>query len=614
MFMGKMLARGAYVLAGWLLISSFLGGCRATYKENKGNSLRITMADAPRDVNLSVSGHKPEKYSPVPSGDDDLILNAVVADSCGEIVAQGKLSALTVTAVHRNIAERDGKVRLCFDLHVSEDLLSEDSQVRIIPKLMADGDTMLMDRVLVTGEQYREAQRKGYERYNRYYASIIPDSVDFIEAFGYLSLLSNFSRRNLKDSTVGEFGITEQEAMDHYIRNWLVRLNKRRKDKLEEVFRKCVKDPVDNLGIRLDTVLSDPSGGLIYRYVQDLKATPQLHRMRMVFQGSVNSYGKRKTLFNSNDTLTWFVSSLTQMADTSVIYRKQALPRDIAVSTLAFIEFSKGSWEIDTTLGNNADELRRIRCEFDSLSANKSFATDSVIICASCSPEGSYSTNATLSRKRAEAITEYYSDLPELSGTKTRLRTEYVPENWQLLKEHIVADGNVKDKDAVLSVFGEENCDRREEMLSRLSDFRYIREKLYPLLRRIDFTFRLHRRVYDTVETEIIPDDAYKDGLKALMDRDFKKALSILRPYSDINSAIAYLCLDYNASALAVLSGLDNTPKTDYLKAMAYVRMGNKTKALEHYRKAIAGDERLRFRSALDPEMEPFLEEAGLYD
>ena len=614
MLMKKMPIRGMLMLAGWLATICLSGGCRAHLKEDKGNSLRVTIADAPREADISVVGRKAEKYSPVPSGEEDMVLNAVVADSCGEIMAQGRLSALTVTAVHRNIAERDGKVRLCFDLHVSGDLLSDDSQLRIIPRLMTDGDTVLMDRVLVTGEGYREAQKKGYDRYNRYYASIIPDSVDFIEAFGYLSLLSSFSRRNLKDRTEGEFGITEQEAMDHYIRNWLVRLNKRRKEKLEEVFRKCVKDPADNLGIKLDTVLSDPSGGLIYRYVQDLKATPQLHRMRMVFQGSVNSYGKKKTAFNANDTLTWYVSSLTQMADTSVIYRKEALPRDIAVSTLAFIEFSKGSWEIDTTLGNNADELRRIRCEFDSLSANKSFAADSVIICASCSPEGSYSTNTTLSRKRAEAIREYYSDLPELSGSKTRLRTEYVPENWQLLKEHIVADGNVRDKDEVLSVFAEENYDRREELLSRLSDFKYIREKLYPLLRRIDFTFRLHRRVYDTVETEIIPDDAYKEGLKALLDRDFKNALSILRPYSDINTAIAYLSLNYNASALAVLSGLDSSPRTDYLKAMAYVRMGNRVKALEHYRKAIAGDDRLRFRSALDPEMEPFLEEAGIYD
>lgn len=603
-----------FVWAGWLILSSLFGGCRAPVMEDKGSSLRITIADPPKDVDLSVLERKTEMFSPDSSAEDDLILNAVVTDSCGEIVAQGKLSALTVTAVHRNIAERNGKIRICFDLHVSEDLLSDNRQVRIMPKLMMDGDTMFLDRVFATGMLFRQEQMRGYERYNKFYSSIIPDSVDFMKAFGYLELLQGFCRRNLEGRSEGEFGITGQEALDHYVKNYLVRMNKRRKDKLQEVFSKCVKDPIDRLGIRLDTVLENPSGGLIYRYVQDLKATPQMHRMRMAFLGSIHSYGKTISTFESPDTLTWYVSSLTQMADTNAFYRKQALARDVAVSTLAFIEFSKGSWEIDTALGNNAYELNRIRCEFDSLASSKTFATDSVVISASCSPEGNYSTNRTLSRKRAEAVKEYFSVLSSKSGTKIKLRTEHIPENWDLLRNHIVADGNIKKKDAVLSVFSEENYDRREELLSRMSDFKYIREKLYPLLRRIDFTFRLHRRIYDTVETEIIPDDIYKEGLNALMHRDFKKALSLLRPYSDINTAIAYLCLNYNASALDVLKRLDNSPKADYLTAMVYVRIGERTKALEHYRKAIAGDERLRFRSALDPEMEPFLEEAGLYD
>lgn len=611
--MGKRHVWVVCVALGWLIVSP-LGGCRTPSVENNGNSLRITIADAPKDADLSVLERKQEKFSPDSSADDNLILNAVVTDSCGEIVAQGKLAALTVTAVHRNIAERNGKIRICFDMHVSEALLSDNRQVRIMPKLIMDGDTMFLDRVLTTGKLYRQAQIKGYERYNKYYSTIIPDSVDFIKAFGYLDLLDNFSRRNLGGREEGEFGITGQEALDHYVKNYLVRLNKRRKDKLDEVFSKCVKDPIDRLGIRLDTVLENPSGGLVYRYVQDLKATPQMHRMRMVFLGSIHLYGKTISTFESPDTLTWYVSSLTQMADTNAFYRKQALARDVAVSTLAFIEFSKGSWVIDTTLGNNAYELNRILCEFDSLSSSKTFATDSVIISASCSPEGNYSTNRTLSRKRAEAVTEYFSFLSSQSGTKIKLRTEHIPENWDLLKSHIVTDVNIKKKDAVLSVFSEDNYDKREELLSRLSDYKYIREKLYPLLRRIDFTFLLHRRVYDTVETEFIPDQTYKEGLDALMHRDFKKALSLLRPYSDINTAIAYLCLNYNASALAVLSGLEKTPKADYLTAMVYVRMGDRVKAMEHYRRAIEGDDRLRFRSALDPEMEPFLEEVGLYD
>ena len=589
-----------------LLTVCVLMECRSGLRGDNQSRLRVTIADAPGNVDMSLTEGNRDRLTTVSAEDEELVLNAEVTESGGEIMAQGKLSPLTVTALHRNIAERGGKVRLSFDMRVSRELLAKDRQLRVVPKLMMDEDTMLLDRIFVTGVAYRAEQLKGYERYNKYFASIIPDSVDFLKAFGYLGLLKYFTQRNIEDRPRGEFGVTEPEAIDYYIKHYLVRLNRRRKDRLEEVFRKCVKDPIDRLGIRLDTVLRDPSGGLTYRYVQDLPATRDMRRLRMCFAGSVHSYGNTLYRFNAPDTLTWYVSSLTQMADTSAVYRKQTLARDVEASTLAFIEFEKGSWTIDTTLGNNADELERIRREFDSLAVSKRFTADSVIICASCSPDGSYMVNQNLSHKRAESIMEYFSSAIK---NKVRMHTEHIPENWDLLKEHIIQDSNVRNKDQVLDVFSERDPDKREELLSKCSDFKYIREKLYPLLRRIDFTFRLHRRIYDTISTEVVPDEAYKEGIRSLMDRDFKKAVGLLRPYADINTAIAYLCMDYNASALSVLGELERNSRTNYLTALVYSRLGDERKAMEYFRSAIAEDPRLRFRASLDPEMERLIEQ-----
>ena len=580
--------------------------CRSGLRGESENCLRVTITDAPGNAELSLTEGNKERLTTVPEEEDELVLNAEVTESGGEITAFGKLSPLTVTALHRNIAERDGKVRLCFDLQVSPQLLSSDRQLRILPILVKDKDTALLDRIFITGETYRSQQLKGYGRYNRYFASIIPDSVDFLKAFGYLGLLKCFTERNLESGREGEYGVTEDEAVDYYIKHYLVRLNRRRKDRLEEVFRKCVKDPIDRLGIRLDTVLSDPSGGLVYRYVQDLAASRDMRRLKMFFMGSVHSYGNKLYSFTAPDTLTWYVSSLTQLADTSAVYRKQTLARDVEASTLAYIEFAKGSWEIDTTLGNNSSELERIRREFDSLSVNRKYTADSVIICASCSPDGSYTVNQKLSHKRAEAVTEYFSSVIQ---DKIRMHTGHIPENWELLKEHIVSDSNIRNREAALAVFREPDLDKREYLLSKCADFKYIREKLYPLLRRIDFTFRLHRRIYDTVKTEVVLDESYREGMRALMERDFKKAVGLLRPYSDINTAIAYLCLGYNASALNVLEDLDGSPRVHYLTALVYSRLGDDKKAREYYGAAIREDPRLRFRSALDPEMERLMEQ-----
>lgn len=580
--------------------------CRSGLRGESENCLRVTITDAPGNAELSLTEGNKERLTTVPEEEDELVLNAEVTESGGEITAFGKLSPLTVTALHRNIAERDGKVRLCFDLQVSPQLLSSDRQLRIVPILVKDRDTALLDRIFITGETYRSQQLKGYGRYNRYFASIIPDSVDFLKAFGYLGLLKCFTERNLESGREGEYGVTEDEAVDYYIKHYLVRLNRRRKDRLEEVFRKCVKDPIDRLGIRLDTVLSDPSGGLVYRYVQDLAASRDMRRLKMTFVGSVHSYGNKLYSFTAPDTLTWYVSSLTQLADTSAVYRKQTLARDVEASTLAYIEFAKGSWEIDTTLGNNSSELERIRREFDSLSVNRKYTADSVIICASCSPDGSYTVNQKLSHKRAEAVTEYFSSVIQ---DKIRMHTGHIPENWELLKEHIVSDSNIRNREAALAVFREPDLDKREYLLSKCADFKYIREKLYPLLRRIDFTFRLHRRIYDTVKTEVVLDESYREGMRALMERDFKKAVGLLRPYSDINTAIAYLCLGYNASALNVLKDLDGSPRVHYLTALVYSRLGDDKKAREYYGAAIREEPRLRFRSALDPEMERLMEQ-----
>ena len=593
---------------------ALVAGCRSFYVRHK----------APEDIRVSISenfsGEGGEAVYVLPKSErtfkdtlftgpgDDLVLNAVVEDSTGELVAHGKIAPITVTATHKNIAERGGKIRLSFDVKVPSSILSDDRQVRIVPHLYLDEGSRMMDRIFITGKSYRDQQNRGYEKYNKYFASIIPDSVDFLKAFGYLGLLQYFTRRNIEDRPQGEFGVTEPEAIEYYRKHYLVKANRRRKDRLEEVFRKCVKDPLDRLGVRLDTVLEDPSGGLVYRYVQDLESQRGMHRLRLVFDGSVHNYGKRLYGFSSPDTLTYYVSSLVQLADTSARYREHTLARDVSVSTLAYIEFEKGSWEIDTSLGNNREEIARIRTDLDSLASNKLFAADSILVEASCSPEGSYGFNTVLSGKRAESVASYFSAIYDQSKGETKFRYSYIPENWDLLRELIMNDSLVKDKTVALAAFDEPDYDKREEKLSGCPDYIHIRSVLYPKLRRIVFRFCMHRRIYDKVRSRVEVDEGYRQGLEALQKRDFKLAVKLLRPYSDLNTAIAYLCMDYNASALDILSRQARTPIVKYLMALTYSRMGDKDKAMEFYRSAIEGDARLKFRSSLDPEMEELLE------
>jgi tetratricopeptide (TPR) repeat protein len=144
-----------------------------------------------------------------------------------------------------------------------------------------------------------------------------------------------------------------------------------------------------------------------------------------------------------------------------------------------------------------------------------------------------------------------------------------------------------------------------EEKLSLMPEYGYLRESLYPKLRSVSFDFHLHRAdmVQDTVYTTDL-DTVYMDGVQAIRDLDYRKAVTILRPYDDYNSALAFMCADYNHSAMDVLARLDDTdPRVCYLKAMVLSRLEQVDEAVKYFELALAYDPRLEYRANLDPEM-----------
>ena len=115
----------------------------------------------------------------------------------------------------------------------------------------------------------------------------------------------------------------------------------------------------------------------------------------------------------------------------------------------------------------------------------------------------------------------------------------------------------------------------------------------------------------DTIHTSVL-DTAYMAGVQALRDHDYRKALSLLRPYADFNTAIAYSCLDYNASALQILQGLERTDKVNYLLAILYSRSGQDREAVECYLQACSQNHSFVHRGNLDPEISALVERYGL--
>jgi tetratricopeptide (TPR) repeat protein len=240
--------------------------------------------------------------------------------------------------------------------------------------------------------------------------------------------------------------------------------------------------------------------------------------------------------------------------------------------------------------------------------ARDEYALDSLVIMASCSPEGSYAHNRRLSAARSEAIRKYIGDYVPAEWRDSCLKTSLMPENWEQLRRLVANDtlmGDAAVKRILAVTDGIKDPDVAERKLSRMAEYRYLRERIYPKLRSVSFDFHLHRvgMQKDTVHTTEL-DTVYMAGLDALKELDYKKAVALLRPYGDYNSALAFMSADYNHSALDVLNRLDDRdPKVCYLKAMVLSRLEMPDEAMKYFELSIAYDPYMEYRANLDPEM-----------
>lgn len=549
--------------------------------------------------------------------DGPLIMNAIKDQESGEMVATDVIRASRVVARFRNIAERFGKVNLEFDITVPQEMLSSSWKLELSPLMKMLGDSTYLDPVYITGQKYRDEQMRGYRRYARFLSSIIGDSADFVrirqlEIFIERHFPETYAMKN-DSSFVSDphaeniFGVSRREALEHYTKHYLVRRNDRRIADKDMKFRKYVKDPIVTDGLRLDTVLTTAEGEVVYRYVQQVGSRPGLKRIDVALEGRLYEDGEEICEVARPEDIVFYVSSLSSLADLTPKYMMKVLERRVYDNTHAFIDFAQGKADIDTLLPGNSAELSRIRKCIDGVVARDELVLDSLIVTASCSPEGGYSYNSRLSMARSEAVKTLLSGMLD-ENNAAKLRTGSIPENWERLcrmvkEDTVLSEASIAEIERASCM---EDKDRAETaVLAMLPEYRYLRKKIYPRLRTVKFDFYLHRKGMekDTVHTTAL-DTVYMHGVEALRNLDYKKAVELLRPYKDYNSALAFLSAGYDHSALDNLEKIkESSARTDYLMAVVLSRLERKREAKEYYLRSVDKDPSMAFRANLDPEL-----------
>ncbi len=573
-------------------------------------------------------------------GREVTLMKAVLDEESGEMVASEQIRASFVSARFRNVAERHGRVDIAFDVTVPAGLRDSKWQLRFHPVMAFLGDTVRLDDILITGAGYRKAQLRGYQQYERFISRIVSDPSRFVdrrnlELFLERNIPEVFAFRN--DSSIvsderfaSAYGVTARQAVDHYTRHFAMMLNDRRKSRAGEMWKRYVKAPIVSEGIRLDTVIQASNGDFIYSYVQPLATRSGLRKVDVSVSGQIFDQDRMVCRIPECEPLTFYISSLSTLAEPAERYLTRIIERDVKSEAVCYIDFHTGSAEIDEEIGDNGRGIASIKKILRSLLMDEALVLDSVMISASASPEGQFASNASLSSRRAAGAAAYFRDFvsqvsdslvredglffaigggPEMKGPASReiqFRSRSAGENWALL-DHLVKNDvwlSPGEKLVYERLRAIDDRDRRERELSGTAFYPYVFDNLYPQLRTVQFDFRLHRKgmLKDTVHTTVL-DSTYLKGVLALRDRDYDSAVALLSPYGDLNSAIACLAADRNLSALRILEACPESPKVDYMLALAYSRLGDERKAVEYYKRSCERDASFIHRGNLDPEI-----------
>ena len=640
-----------------LLIVLFLAACSVQKKLDnleRGTAPTVRLALGKEESFVPKVGN----YTPVrkdtlkiveDDGTETLIMRAVKDEETGEMVAADVLEAASISAPFRNVAERMGKVDLAFQVIVPESMRDSRWQLRFYPDMYILQDSIRLDPVIITGEGYRKAQMKGYQHYSRFLSKIVEDTTRFIN----LSLLEIFLERNIPElyafktdsSYVSDerfqtvFGVTQQQAVDHYTNKIAKNRNERRKSNRQKMYNRYVKAPIVTEGIRLDTVLVNAQGDFVYNYIQTINTRPGLRKADIVLSGDIYEQDTRIYRIPQGSPLTFYISSVAAFVDNTERYKTKVVERRAMANAECRIDFAEGSAEIDGEIGDNQYEISKIRKMLSSVVENEIYDLDSIVVSATASPEGTYRTNEFLAQRRSETVSQYFnrcmadyadslkrergfsinvddtwSGAGQTYNTVT-FRPRCIPENWEDMHAYVKKDVVLNDdqKASFYDIYKIENPDERESVLKTTPYYNYLKQAVYPRLRTVKFNFYLHRKgmTKDTVHTTVI-DSTYMKGVAALKNMDYAGALTLLRPYKDFNTAIAYVGLDRNANAMQILQGLEKNAQVNYMLALLYSRAGDEQKAVECYIKSCKQNPMYVHRGNLDPEIAVLIKTFGL--
>lgn len=475
-----------------------------------------------------------------------------------------------------------------------------DAQYESVKLLVAGVDTTGMEakhthrfnKRAKTWPQYnlhREIQEKNVPRKYKDFFHNEPDPLN----------LSNYSTTE-KDSI--------EIAKHRYFFDQIAENEEKEKNK-EEVKKRLIPFPFET-EMRLDELV-DTEKDFVYYYTQSYPVTPGLKTIRIAMDGKIIATDRSSYTLPQADTLSFMISSLVQLADTTLIMKKTKLYRNLYDTLSIYPQFEPNKWDfrVGYTQGgySNEKEVNKLMSSYRKLTVERGLQMDSVRVTSWASLDGLASTNYDLSKKKAESVVAYLKSSYPTELGRTPIRIVPRGEDWKGFIKEVRKRGDIVNRGVIAAkTQNATDPDKTEQEIrwQYKKDYRIIRQEVYPKLRRMDISFFLSRPGMVAADTiQYAAKEGYEEGLRLLMNREYEKALEILKNYPDYNTALCLACMGYNGRAYDILVKLEPNGNSEYLLAIVTQRMGFRDTAVEHLLKAVELDQQKAYRWQLDSEM-----------
>lgn len=273
------------------------------------------------------------------------------------------------------------------------------------------------------------------------------------------------------------------------------------------------------------------------------------------------------------------------------------------LSGTAFIDYVVSCTDIDPTYRNNKAQLDKVIATIDSVRLDKDVTIKHIYLKGFASPESPYDNNARLAKGRTESLKQYILGLIDVA--EEQISTSYVPENWEGLREFLVAS-DVNRKESIIKVIDRDyEPDHKEWLIKSIwpEQYEYLLQNCYPALRKTDYVIEYAISSYTDIEKLIEVYYEFPERLSleefyvvaAAMGPDSKEYVAVFRdavekypedPVANLNIANVEIAKGDYAAAKKYLERAGEMPESTYARALYYMATGSYDRAEYLFKKA----------------------------